>query len=127
MNSMAIGGYKNANVANPRGGYQEPSIVIAQNPNHKNGQFIRPNKVALKYLDFKKDVDLDAHVEVFNSVLKTNAKYFKEYIINAFSYMLKNTTLDWCQNSLTILFRNLHRHFANVIGRFIMTSKYTWS
>jgi hypothetical protein len=27
-------------------------------------------KVTLKYLDFKKDVDLDAHVKMFNSIVK---------------------------------------------------------
>jgi len=29
MNSMAIGGYKNANAMNPTRGYQKPFIVIA--------------------------------------------------------------------------------------------------
>jgi hypothetical protein len=43
---------------------------------------VRPNKVALKYLDLKKDVDLDAHVKMFNSTVKENAKKFEKYIIN---------------------------------------------
>jgi hypothetical protein len=45
--------------------------------------------VTLKYHDFKKDVDLDVHVKVFNFVVKVNVETFEEYIINAFSYMLK--------------------------------------
>jgi hypothetical protein len=35
---------------------------------------VRPNMVALKYPNFKKDVDLDAHVKVFNYIVKANAK-----------------------------------------------------
>jgi len=30
--------------------------------------------------------------------MKVNAQTFKEYIINVFSYMLKDTALDWCHN-----------------------------
>jgi hypothetical protein len=45
--------------------------------------------VALKYHGFKKDVDLNVHVRVFNSVVKANAKTFEEYIINALNYMLR--------------------------------------
>jgi hypothetical protein len=37
----------------------------------------------LKYLDYKKDVNSDAHVKVFNVVVKENGETFKEYIINA--------------------------------------------
>jgi hypothetical protein len=50
------------------------------------------NKVAIKYLDFFKNVDLDVHVRVFNSIVKINALTSKKYIINAFSYTLKDTT-----------------------------------
>jgi hypothetical protein len=85
MSSMATRGYRSADATNPRGGYQEPSIVIAQIPNHKICHSFWPNKVVLKYHNFKKDVDLNVHVKVFNSTIKTNAKTFKIYIINAFS------------------------------------------
>jgi hypothetical protein len=54
--------------------------------------------LALKYLDFKKDVDLDAHVKVFNSAIKANAKSSEEYIINVFSYMLRDMASKWCHN-----------------------------
>jgi hypothetical protein len=50
--------------------------------------------MSLKYLDFKKNVDPNAHVRVFNSVVKINAETSEEYIINAFGYMLKDITLD---------------------------------
>jgi hypothetical protein len=44
----------------------------------------------------EKDVDSNAHVKVFNFVVKANAKTFEEYIINMFSYTLKDTASDWC-------------------------------
>jgi plasmid replication initiation protein len=57
--------------------------------------------VALKYLDFKKDVDPNVHVRMFNFVIKENAKTFEEYIINAFNYTLRDMTLDWCHNYMS--------------------------
>jgi hypothetical protein len=94
MSSMATRRYKSADVVHLRGGYQEPIIVIAPIFNHRNGHYVKPNMVALKYPDFKKDVNLDAHVKLFNSTIKVNAKTFEMYIINAFSYTLRDTTLD---------------------------------
>jgi hypothetical protein len=35
---------------------------------------------------------------MFNSVIKTNVEIFKKYIINAFSYTLRDITSDWCYN-----------------------------
>ncbi len=86
VNLMATRGYKSANAVNPKGGYWEPSIIIAQISNHKIGHYVRPNKVAQKYFDLQKGVDLNAHVKVFNFVVKVNAIFFEKYIINAFSY-----------------------------------------
>jgi hypothetical protein len=94
MNSMVARRYKITNAKNPKGRYWKPSIVITKIPNHKNGHFVRPNKVAFRYFDLKKNVDLNVHVKMFNSVVKENAKTFKEYIINAFSYTLKDITSD---------------------------------
>jgi hypothetical protein len=59
---------------------------------NRNGHSIRPNRVALKFPNFKKNVDPDAHVRVLNFVVKVNEKTFEDYIINAFSYMLRDTT-----------------------------------
>ncbi len=96
MSSMVIGGYKNANATNLKRGYQEPSIVTTPILNHRDGHYVRPNKVAFKYLDFKKDANPNAHVRVFNSIVKENVKTSKIYIINVFSYMLRDITLNWC-------------------------------
>jgi len=54
MNLVVIGGHKNTNVANPRGGYREPFVITTQIPNHKDTHFVRPNNLALKYHDSKK-------------------------------------------------------------------------
>jgi len=37
-------------------------------------------------------------VKVFHAVFKANGETYEEYIINAFTYTLKETTLDWCHN-----------------------------
>jgi hypothetical protein len=50
--------------------------------------------VVFKGPDFFLNDDPDAHVTVFNYGIKANAKTFKEYIINSFSYMQKDTTSD---------------------------------
>jgi hypothetical protein len=80
--------------------------------------------VAFKYPEFKKDVDLDAHVRMFNSIMKANAKTFEEYIINAFNYMLRDIASNWCHSymskflkyifsKLTQAFCKCHRKIQN--------------
>jgi hypothetical protein len=58
MSSMVIGGCKSTNVVHPRGGYREPIDVTTPIFYHRDGHYVRPNKVTLKYPDFKKDVDV---------------------------------------------------------------------
>jgi hypothetical protein len=71
--------------------------------------------VALKYLDFKTNVDLDAHVKMFKFEIKANAETFENYIINVFSYMLRNETSNWCHNYMSkypdYIFSNLTHAF----------------
>jgi hypothetical protein len=50
--------------------------------------------VALKYPNFQKNVDPNAHVKVFNFIVKANAETFEIYIIDVFSYTLRDITLD---------------------------------
>jgi hypothetical protein len=85
---MAIRRCKSANAMHSRGGYQEPIAVIAPILNHRNGHYVRPNWVTLKYPNFKKDIDPDVHVRAFNFVIKRNAETFEKYII----YTLIDTT-----------------------------------
>jgi hypothetical protein len=95
MNSMAIRRCKNAVTVHSKGEYREPIVIILPILNHKNGHDVKPNKVALKYPDFKKDINPNyVHVKMFNFVIKANAKTSLNYIINAFSSTLKDMTLD---------------------------------
>jgi hypothetical protein len=98
MNSLVAGGYKSIDARNLRGGYKEPFVVIARITDNKNGHFVRPNRVTLKYPNLKKDDNVDVHVRVFNFAMKANAKSFEEYIINAISYTLRDTTSNRCHN-----------------------------
>jgi hypothetical protein len=112
MSSMAVGRCKNANVMHSKVGYRKPITITTQILDHRDGHCVKPNKVALKYLDFKKDVDLDVHVKVFNFAIKANAESSEEYIINAFNYTLRDMASKWCHNYMsnffTMFFRNLH-------------------
>jgi hypothetical protein len=54
MSLMTTRRYISVDVVNPKGGYRKPSTVIAPIPDHKDGHYVRPNRVAFKYLDFKK-------------------------------------------------------------------------
>jgi len=92
MSSMIVGGRRSANVMHSRGRYRELIILTTPILDHRNGHYVKPNRVVLKYLDFKKDVDPYVHVKMFNSIIKENVKTSKEYVINAFSYKLKDMT-----------------------------------
>ncbi len=62
---------------------------------------MRPNKVILKYPNFKKNVDPNVHVRMFNSIMKVNVTTSEKYIINVFNYTLKNMTLNWGHNYMS--------------------------
>ncbi len=70
----------------------------------------------LKYPNFKKDVNPYAHVKIFNSIIKSNAKTSKEYIINVLSYTLKDTASDLCHNYMSkfpnYIFKELTQAFC---------------
>jgi hypothetical protein len=48
MNSIVAQGYKITDVENSKWRYKEPFIITIGIPNHRNGHFTQPNKVALK-------------------------------------------------------------------------------
>jgi len=54
MNSMDVGGYRSANFVHPRWGYRKPFAITAPILNHRDGHYVRPNRVALKYPIFLK-------------------------------------------------------------------------
>ncbi len=74
MSLIAIRGCKSVDIVHSRGGYWKPVILIALIFDHKDGHYVRPNRVALNYPNFKKDVDPNVHVKVFNFVIKSNAE-----------------------------------------------------
>jgi hypothetical protein len=88
MNSMAIGGYKSADFMHLRGGYQKPFASLHQFLITKMAIMLGQTR----YLDFKKDVDPNVHVRMFNFAIKTNIEIYEEYIINMFSYTLRGTS-----------------------------------
>ncbi len=52
MNSMVVGGYKSADVVNPRGRYRKPFAITTPILEHIYGHYVRPNMVTFKYLNF---------------------------------------------------------------------------
>jgi hypothetical protein len=73
MSSMVTGGCKSVDAMHLRSRYHELIVVNALFFYHKDGHYVRPNKVALKYLDLKKNVDPNVHVKMFISVIKENS------------------------------------------------------
>jgi hypothetical protein len=54
MSLIVAGRYISADARNIGRGYWKPSIITTRIPDHKNGHSMKPNMVALKYLDVKK-------------------------------------------------------------------------
>jgi hypothetical protein len=69
---MVVRRCRSADAIHLKGGYWEPIAITTPILDHKNGHDVKPNRIALKYPDFKEDVDLDVHVRVFNSVININ-------------------------------------------------------
>ncbi len=65
MSSMVVRRCKSANVVHSKGGYWKLIPIITPILDHRDGHYIRPNMVVLKYPDLKKDVDTNAHVKMF--------------------------------------------------------------
>jgi hypothetical protein len=52
----------------------------------------------LKYLNYKKNANPNAHVRVFNVAMKLNGETYEEYIVNAFNYTLRKMASYWGHN-----------------------------
>ncbi len=70
----------------------------------------------LSILIAKKDVDPDAHVRMFNSIIKANAETSKEYVINMFSYTLRDTASDQCHNYMSKFLTYIFLKFIQAFG-----------
>jgi hypothetical protein len=58
----------------------------------------KPYRSILEYPNYKKDANPDAHVKVFQKIIRAKGETLEEYIINTFSYTLKEMTSNWCHN-----------------------------
>jgi hypothetical protein len=54
MNSMVTGRCRSTNVVHPRRGYRKPIVVTTPIFSHKDGHYVRPNRVFLSILISKK-------------------------------------------------------------------------
>jgi hypothetical protein len=57
------------------------------------GSVAKPYRSTLKYQNYKKDLDPNVHVRMFQAIVKTNGETLQKFIIYAFSYTLKEMTL----------------------------------
>jgi hypothetical protein len=89
MSLIVAGRYISTNVQNSNKRHRELFINTRGISDHKNGHIVRSSKVALKYRNLKKDVDLNAHGRMFNYIVKANVETSKNYTINAFNYTFK--------------------------------------
>ncbi len=62
---------------NPKGGHKKPFVIIVPILDHRDGHYVKPNNVAFKYPNFKKNVDPNVHVRVFNFVIKQMQRLWK--------------------------------------------------
>jgi hypothetical protein len=58
----------------------------------------RPYRWPLNYPKYVKDSNLDAHDKVFKATVRTNGETEHAEIVNLFSFTLKDTMFNWCNN-----------------------------
>jgi hypothetical protein len=58
----------------------------------------KPYHQPLNYLEYVKNFNLDARVRVFKAAIKANAETEDVKIVNMFSFTLKDTMSNWCNN-----------------------------
>jgi uncharacterized protein YdhG (YjbR/CyaY superfamily) len=58
----------------------------------------KPFRKPLNYDEYKKNSNLDVHVQVFKVAIKVNDEMVDDKIINQFNFTLKNKAFDQCNN-----------------------------
>jgi hypothetical protein len=101
MSSIVIKGYKSTNAQNSEERNHEPLVITHGILDHINGHFVKTNKVALKYPDFKKNADPNAHVKMFNYEVKVNVETLKKISSMCLTIRSRDTTLDSCHNYMS--------------------------
>jgi hypothetical protein len=60
--------------------------------------YFKPFRRPLDYHEYKKYLNLDAHVRVFKVTITTNDEMIDEEIVNLFNFTLKDNAFDSCNN-----------------------------
>jgi hypothetical protein len=60
--------------------------------------YYRPCKRPLNYIQYKKDSNPNAHLQIFKVVVKANDEMINKEIIHLSNFTLKDNALDWCNN-----------------------------
>jgi hypothetical protein len=71
-----------------------PMMNPCRLPLPPNRSYCRP----LNYLEYVKNSDQDAHVRIFKATIKANGETKYADIVNLFSFTLRDTVFDWCNN-----------------------------
>jgi hypothetical protein len=58
----------------------------------------KPYHRPLNYPKYVKNSNLDAHVKFFKATIKTNGEIENVKIVNIFSFTLRDTMSNWCNN-----------------------------
>ncbi len=69
-------------------------VNLGMPPLPPNMPYCRP----LNYLEYVKDINPYAHVNVFKVAIKTNGEIENEKKTNLFSFTFKDIVFDWCNN-----------------------------
>jgi hypothetical protein len=60
--------------------------------------YSKPYRKPFNYPKYKKDFDLDVHVQVFKATIKANYEMIDEEIANLFNFTLEDNGSNWCNN-----------------------------
>jgi hypothetical protein len=78
----------------PLGYFGLPMMNPSKPPLPPNKPYRRP----LNYLEYVKNSNPNAHVEVFKTTIKANGETKDVKIVSMFSFTLKDTMSNWCNN-----------------------------
>jgi hypothetical protein len=60
--------------------------------------YLKPFRQALNYLEYEKKSNPNAHVQIFEAIIKANGEMINEKIVNIFNFTLKDNASNWCNN-----------------------------
>jgi hypothetical protein len=78
----------------PVGYFGLPMMNLGKPPLPPNKPYRRP----LNYFEYVKNLNPNVHVKVFKTIIKANGETEDVKIVNMFSFTLKYTMYNWCNN-----------------------------